>query len=108
MSQKKFDPSWNFSIAIVAIGATSLVCALFFAHAIENVKLSDSAAAKLTCEGTLEMCMQSTKQAPECRECAASDGTIQTDACQACAATKAPCQNHYNACTGEGGKIHAW
>lgn len=107
MSQRKFEPSWNFSIAIVAIGATSLACALSFARALENVRLAASAA-EFTCDGSLEICLKSIERAPECSECAASEGTIKSDACQSCAATKARCQNHYNACTGEGGKIHAW
>ncbi|MBP7114087.1 MAG: hypothetical protein KBA40_01395 [Candidatus Peribacteraceae bacterium] len=107
MPRKTFDPSWNFSIAIIAIGATSLVCALFFSHALQNVRLA-ARAAELTCEGSLMLCLKSNEKAPECRECVASDSTILTDACQTCAATKARCQNHYNTCTGEGGKIHAW
>ena len=106
-TQKRFDPSWNFSAAILGIGAVSLVCALLFSNAMESVRMKASAAQQ-TCSGGLEMCMKSAERSPKCDACIGSDLAITSAACQACASVKALCQNGYNACTDEGGKIHAW
>lgn len=105
--QKTFDPSWNFSAAILGIGAVSLVCALLFSNAMKNVHMKASAA-QLTCSGGLEMCMKSAEKNPECDACVGSNATITSATCQTCASVKATCQNGYNACTDEGGNIHAW
>jgi len=106
-TQKKFDPSWNFSAAILGIGAVSLVCVLLFSHAMEGVRIKVNAAEQ-TSSGWLEMCMRSAEKKVECYACVSSDALITSASCQACAAVKALCQNEYNACTDEGGNIHAW
>ena len=91
MHLKKFDPSWNFSITIMVIGAASLIGALLFAHALENVRLTASLS-EHTCNDDLQMCMKTAETV--------TDGDIKT--------AKSHCQNEYNTCTGQGGKIHAW
>lgn len=87
---KKFAPSWNFSVTILAIGMVCLISALLFAHALQNVRLAANLA-EHSCSGTLQTCMRSAEKV---------HGDVKT--------AKSACQNEYNICTNQGGKMHAW
>lgn len=106
-SRKTLNPSRHFSAAILGIGIVSLFGALLFSHAMDSVQMKVSAAQQ-TCSGGLEMCMKSAENNSKCQACIKSDATITSSSCQACASVKAACQYIYNACTDEGGNIHAW
>lgn len=105
--RKKFDPSLNFALAIVAIGSVSLTFSVAFGKALDTAKEEMSASQDI-CNVGITMCMKSIERSPVCKKCATSVGGITSTACQACADEKSGCQVTYNACTGGGGDIHTW
>ncbi len=96
-----------FSLIIGTIGTASLVGAILFAHVMSTVQ-PEAEATATTCDASLEMCMRSSEQRPECHACMASKGTIRTTICQTCVAAKALCQNDYSACSRTEDSIHPW
>ena len=88
------------------MGAAMFAAVFLFARGMGNVKLAANASMK-TCNGELSLCLKSAETVSQCQICT-GESDIKTVSCQACAAKKAECQNLYNTCSGEGGKLHPW